>query len=325
MLDGVSHVFYAPDGVLRNLPLSVLVVDLARARPGAEGGPIESHRDTMDEPAAEPQSGAAVAPNSRFARYREVVWFIDKYAYSRIPSLDTLRALRFNPAASRAPEGFVGIGDPALADPSKLRGLRRIPETAAGLRAMAHSLGAGEDVLYLGPRARESMVKALALNQFRTVAFAAPGALAGKISGVAEPALVLTPPATASEAEDGLLTTSEIARLDLDADLVVLGAAGAGAPGGEAGADWLSGLAQAFVHAGARSLMVAHWPVEREAAAAFTTGMFARRNDGGPRGLARLLQQSALEILNDETRPARFAHPMYWGAFTIVGDGGREF
>ena len=57
----------------------------------------------------------------------------------------------------------------------------------------------------------------------------------------------------------------------------------------------------------------------------FTTGMFARRNDGGPQGLARLLQQSALEILNDETRPARFAHPMYWGAYTIVGDGGREF
>ncbi len=310
LLDGVSHVFYVPDGVLRNLPLSVLVVDLAQARPGAQGGPI-----TMDEPAAEPKS--------RFARYREVVWFIDKYSYSQIPSLNTLRALRFNPAASRATEGFVGIGDPALADPSKLSGLRRIPETGAGLRAMARSLGAGEDVLYLGPRARESMVKALALNQFRTVAFATPGVIAGKISGVAEPALVLTPPATASEAEDGLLTTSEIARLDLDADLVVLDAAGVGAPDGEVGADWLSGLAQAFVHAGARSLMVAHWPVEREAAAAFTTGMFARRR--GSQGLARLLRQSALEILNDETRPARFAHPMYWGAYTIVGDGGREF
>ena len=317
VLDGVSHVFYLPDGALRNLPLSVLVVDLARAPPGATSRPVASRRATSGKPAAKPKS--------RFARYREVVWFIDKYSYSRIPSLNALRALRLNPATSRATKGFIGIGDPALADPSKLRGMRPASETATGLRAMARSFGAGQDVLFLGPWAKESTVKALALNQFRTVAFATPGVMAGEISGVAEPALVLSTPAIASATEDGLLTSSEIAPLDLDADLVVLGAAGAGVPDGAAGADWLSGLAQAFIHAGARSLMVAHWPVEPKAAAAFTAGMFARRADDGPRGLARLLQHSALEILSDETRPARFAHPKYWGAFTIVGDGARKF
>jgi hypothetical protein len=36
--------------------------------------------------------------------------------------------------------------------------------------------------------------------------------VAGQIKGAAEPALVLTPPAVASEADDGLLTSSEIAR-----------------------------------------------------------------------------------------------------------------
>ncbi len=160
------------------------------------------------------------------------------------------------------------------------------------------------------------------MKRYRSVAFATQGVVAGEIPGVAEPALVLTLPGTASQTGDGLPTASEIAGLDLDADLVVIGA---GAPDGAAGAEWLSGLAEAFFHAGARALMVARWPVERAAATAFTTGVLARRNDGGPRGLARLLQRSALEILNDETRPARFAHPMYWGAFTIIGDGGRRY
>ena len=291
MLDGVSHVFFAPDDALRNLPLSVLVVDLAQARRGVEGGSIESHRDTKDEPADESESGMAVAPKSKFARYREVVWFIDRYSYSRIPSLNALRALRLNPTASRAPEGFVGIGDPALADSSKLRGLRRVRKTAVELRAMARGLGAADDVLYLSPRARESIVKALAKIQFGTVAFGTTGAIANNISGMGESTPVLTPPATASQA----------------------------------GANFLSELAKTLDHAGARSQMVAHWPVEREAAAAFTTEMYARRNDGGRQGMAQTLQQSALEVLNDETRPARFAHPTYWGAYAIIGDGGRRF
>jgi len=324
VLEGVSHVFYAPEGALRNLPLSVLVVDLARARPSADGGLVVSGRESTDEPVAELTSGTATASKSRFARYREVVWFIDKFSYSRIPSINALDALRLNPTASRAPRRFIGIGVPELADRSKFHGLLPDPGSAARLRVMARSLGAGDAVLHLGRKARESAVKGLALNQFRTIAFATPGVMAGSNSSVAEPALVLTPPETGSRAGDGLLTTSEIAALNLDADLVVLGAAGASAPDGEAGADWLSGLAQAFVHAGARSIMVAHWPVEREAAAALTTGMFTR-SGGGPRSLARLLQHSALDLLNDDTRPDRFAHPTYWGAFSIVGDGARKY
>ena len=325
VLDGVSHVFYAPEGALRNLPLSVLVVDLARGRPSADGGLVESGRESTDEPVAELTSGTATASKSRFARYREVVWFIHKFSYSRIPSLNALHALRLNSTASRAPRRFIGIGVAELADRSKFHGLPPVPGSAARLRVMARSLGAGDGVLHLGRKASESAVKALALNQFRMIAFATPGVMAGEISGVAEPALVLTPPETGSRSGDGLLTTSEIAGLNLDADLVVLGAAGASTPDGEAGADWLAGLARAFVHAGARSIMVAHWPVEWVAAAEFTTGVFSRRGGGGPRSLARLLQRSALDFLSDDTRPDRFAHPTYWGAFSIVGDGARTY
>ena len=43
--------------------------------------------------------------------------------------------------------------------------------------------------------------------------------VAARLEGLAEPALVLTPPATATELDDGLLTASEAAQLELDAEL----------------------------------------------------------------------------------------------------------
>ena len=68
---------------------------------------------------------------------------------------------------------------------------------------------------------------------------------------------MLTPPPQGSEADDGYLSASEIARLKLDADWVILSACNTAA--GEAkGAAALSGLARAFFYAGARSLLVSH-------------------------------------------------------------------
>ena len=80
---------------------------------------------------------------------------------------------------------------------------------------------------------------------------------------LAEPALVLTPPAdeaAASALQDhGLLTASEVAQLKLNADWVVLSACNTAA--GEGNAEALSGLARAFFYAGARALLL-HGPDE---------------------------------------------------------------
>ena len=53
-----------------------------------------------------------------------------------------------------------------------------------------------------------------------------------------------------------------MAQLKLDADMVVLSACNT-ASGDKPGAEALSGLARAFFYAGARSLIVSHWPVNR--------------------------------------------------------------
>jgi CHAT domain-containing protein len=70
------------------------------------------------------------------------------------------------------------------------------------------------------------------LSDYRVLAFATHGLVSGELEGVAEPALVFTPPKTGSEDDDGLLTASEIATLDLDAGLVILSACNTAAADG---------------------------------------------------------------------------------------------
>src|SRR5207253_9352719 len=142
---------------------------------------------------------------------------------------------------------------------------------------------------------------------------------AGDLSSLAEPALVLTPPDVPTEADDGLLTASEIATLKLNADWVVLSACNTAA-GGSEGAEALSGLARAFFYAGARALLVSHWAVNSYAAARLTTSTFDILNADPKLGRSEALRRAMLGYMNDASNPKN-AYPAYWAPFVLVGEG----
>jgi hypothetical protein len=75
-----------------------------------------------------------------------------------------------------------------------------------------------EDDLLPGARASERVLRRPALDRHRIVQCATHALVSGDLPGLAEPALVLTPPPAASAADDGLLTASKIATLQFDAD-----------------------------------------------------------------------------------------------------------
>jgi hypothetical protein len=140
----------------------------------------------------------------------------------------------------------------------------------------------------------------------------------------AEPVLILTPPKEGTpDAElaedDGLLTASEVAQLELDADWVVLSACNTAA--GETGdAEALSGLARAFFYAKARALLVSHWPVNSDAAVKLTTKTFSELKSHPEIGRAEALRRSMVELI--QHGPAEDAHPAIWAPFVVVGEGG---
>ena len=86
------------------------------------------------------------------------------------------------------------------------------------------------------------------------------------------------------------------------------------------GAEGLSGLARAFIYAGARSLLVSHWSVESTSAAELTTGMFDAMSADKSIGRSEALQMSMVDLMTDKER-SYYSHPAFWAPFSLVGDG----
>jgi len=215
-----------------------------------------------------------------------------------------------------------GIGDVAA-----LRRQPPLPETADELCAVARQLGAQETDVYLGARATETAIKKLStdgvLASHRILHFATHGLIAGETElfakSLAEPALLLTPPETASEEDDGLLTASEVAQLNLDADWVLLSACNTAASGEKGNAEALSGLARAFFYARARSLLVSHWYVDSNATVALVTKSLAELAANPAIGRSEALRRAMVALIS---KGGNDTHPAHWAPFVVVGEGG---
>jgi CHAT domain-containing protein len=307
VLEGAAHVYVVPDGPLTALPFAVMITADAAGED--------------DDPAA----------------LRATPWLIRRHALTTLPSVESLAVVkRFPPSAPDRPV-LAGYGDPVfdgggslaslargaplvaggVADIDRLRSLPPLPGTRRELLSIARILGADPATLRLGAEATEAAVKQ-GIGPAKVVAFATHGLLSGEIAGLAEPALVLTPPDRPGKLDDGLLMASEIVDLTLDADWVLLSACNT-AGGAEPGAEGLSGLARAFLFAGARSIVVSHWPVRDDAAARLTTQALAEAQDGV--GRAEALRRSMLDLMEDSKDPT-LAHPSAWAPFVMVGQGG---
>jgi CHAT domain-containing protein len=211
-----------------------------------------------------------------------------------------------------------------LANVSLIREQAPLPETADELCAVARDIDADTGEMHLGTKATEREVKALSdsgeLAKYRIVHFATHGAMAGELSEDVEPGLILTPPDTASEEDDGYLTASEIAALRLDADWVILSACNT-ATGDAVSAEALSGLARAFIYAQARALLVSHWAVDSNATVKLITSAMREIARDKTVGRAEALRRAKLAMIDKGA--AHEAHPAYWAPFIVVGEGGR--
>jgi CHAT domain-containing protein len=111
---------------------------------------------------------------------------------------------------------------------------------------------------------------------------------------------------------------SEIAALELDAELALLSACDTAGPGGGLGGESLSGLARAFIYAGARRVVASHWAVFSVPTVRLTTGIFERMAGAPKDGYAAALRWSQLALLDDPD----MVHPVIWAPFVLIGDGG---
>ena len=226
-----------------------------------------------------------------------------------------------------------------LANVDLLRSLSPLPGTGRELQAISRqfeSQGKGSVILTADearePRILERVADSATglrtnpdLARARYVSFSTHGLLTGQGGENAEPGLVLTPPATATEADDGLLAASEAAQLTLRAEFVVLSACNTAASDGSVGAEGLAGLGPAFFYAGARSLLVSHWEVSDDATAELMSRTFAELDTAGSGGLdpgRAAAFQRAMQAVRNNPAHREWAHPSFWAAFSFIGDPG---
>ncbi|MGK7928983.1 MAG: CHAT domain-containing protein [Spirulina sp.] len=114
---------------------------------------------------------------------------------------------------------------------------------------------------------------------------------------------------TADGETDGFLTSWEISRLRLNANLIVLSACDTGR--GEITGDGVLGLSRSFLTAGAASTIVSLWKVGDEPTAVLMTE-FYRQLQQDP-NKAKALRQAMLKTREQYARPAD------WAAFSLIG------
>jgi len=286
--------------------------------------------------------GVLVTTPRQPGRYAEASWLVQRLAVSHAPSLSSFMALRATQMVRHAPRMMLAVANPALSgqqsagsvlarafagcrgggpvDPQLLRSLVALPDTGQEVRDAAAAIGAVDATLLMGEGASETALRKASPGDYRILYFATHGLIPGELQCQNEPGLVLTPPAApvAQEAADGLLAAGEIVSMDLRADLVVLSACNTATPGGgRTGTGALAGLADAFFRAGARSVLASHWQVPSAATGALMRGLFGSLGADRNRSVDEALREAQIASL----RSPRTAHPFFWGAFVVIGDG----
>jgi CHAT domain-containing protein/Flp pilus assembly protein TadD len=309
------HLIVVPHGALTNLPFGALVTRKIAA----------------------PQRAPGALP---FSEYREVPWLARDHAISIMPSATALVTMRRFIKGGRAELAFVGFGDPQFGGGT--RGTRRgdgqvtevsqlpqLPETAEELQRIQRTFGNGANTrLFLGAAATEENVKHTDLSKYRVVTFATHGLLAGELRGLAQPALALTPPPVVSEENNGLLEMEEVLELNMNADWVVLSACNTAGSDGSLHGENLSGLATAFFYAGSRAMLVSLWPVVSSATAELMATVFAVKEQSPELTRAAALAAARRHLIKgpglvrDGKVVLSYAHPVFWSAFILVGEGG---
>jgi CHAT domain-containing protein len=189
---------------------------------------------------------------------------------SYIPTL----AMAYVSKSSNAAKGILAFGDAQFdqkqqitaigADKEyELRGKRRslgfapLPETRDEINAIIQSAHEGGKAI-LGTNATKSgFFREARRTPYRYLHFATHGVVGGEIPRLNEPALILTPESN----DPGFLTATEIGKMDINADLVVLSACNSG-NGEYFNGEGLMGLGRAFILAGAKAVVVSLWPVD---------------------------------------------------------------
>lgn len=176
----------------------------------------------------------------------------------------------------------------------------------------------GGATIITGKDVSEERIKELSrqggLKKYDTIHFATHGLVVSDMPELS--ALVLSQDGSGKGREDGYLTMSEIAGLDIRCRFVNLSACETGL-GKIYGGEGVVGLIQAFILAGADGLSVSLWQVADESTMEFMKNMY-RRTISKKESYPEAIAQTKRSFLKDAAYK-KYRDPFYWAPFVYYG------
>lgn len=309
-----------PAGPLQNLPAGVLVTDRASVdayRATAKAAPFDF--TGVRFLAARATVSTALSPRS-FLVARALPPSSARQAFLGLGDHSPAPAV-----TGEAGERQVSVGFGCTVNYATLAGLSRqlAPIDRKELVIASAALGVPNAPEITGQAFSDTAVEARTdLADFEVIHFATHGLEEGVWGCNKSPPALVTSLGDANS--DGLLSFDEIARLRLDANLVVLSAcdtasgvkdeALARRSGQEEAGSTLEGLVRAFLTANSRAVLATFWPVS----AGGETDDFIRSfySVARQRTIGGSLQTAQSALMRNPV----YSHPFYWGPYFVVGD-----
>jgi CHAT domain-containing protein len=243
-------------------------------------------------------------------------YLIENHDVSYAPSATALGLLRTHSEPSGS--AFLGVGGVNYGVASRAAASAEIgpesfvnlPSTISEIFAAKNSLGAAYNTLLLGVNATEEQFRTLRLEVYRVIHFAVHGVTDDQFPE--HNALVLGD--LPSSREDGLLQVREIQQLRFRARLVILSSC-VSTVGTAEGLAAYGSLAQAFLHAGAHSVLGTDWHVDDRMTSRLMAFFYGHLSEGML--LSKALQRAKVDVIETYGGDA----PYYWAGFRIVGNG----
>ena len=234
------------------------------------------------------------------------------YRIHTIPSLTSLKLITSLPEDYHSKSGALLVGDPCvqgvLVEDSKKR--RRPLSQLPYAKQEVEMIG---EILKTPPLTGKEATKSEVLTRMTSAGLVHIAAHGRKETG--EIALAPNPGWTSKfpEEKDFMLKMSDVRAVRLRASLVVLSCCHSGR-GEVLKSEGVVGLAQAFLCAGARSVLVSLWAIDDEATMEFMKGFYQHLREGKSTSVA--LHQ-AMKLLRDSEK---FSAMKHWAPFVLIGD-----
>ena len=193
-----------------------------------------------------------------------------------------------------------------LSGPSRAQ-LVALPESKAEVESIG-TLLPKPSMLLLGQAATKDRFESLPLDRYEVLHLALHGYVDPQFPD--RSALVFAPRSTEASSDSGFLQVRDILKLRLNAGLVTLSACDTGVgPVGEEGVD---NVVEAFLQAGARTVVSTLWELEDRSTAHLMKIFYDHLAQGEPKAAA--LRTAQMELVREGVSP------YYWASFQVVGD-----